>query len=663
MKKILNLKTMILGAFFLGSIISGLSSCESYLDVDEYIYDKTTLDSVFVRKEKLVEYINGAAALLPAEDQLFTNSPFPFALGSDECFASWQDSRHAAMYFLLDDITPQTSNTTFDNWPQYYRGIRKANIILQRIGECKELSDMERRDYIGRAHFLRAYFYFCLLRQYGPVPIVPDEAFAADESAENASIERSTYDECVNYICEDMKQAATFLPLTREMAFQYVPTSGAAMSVISRVRLYAASPRYNGNTRYSDWKKSTGEPMISSINDATKWGVAAAAAKRVIETGKYQLNTIERKETTLPLPANVSALSFPDGAGNIDPYLSYAGIFTGDVPAISNDELIYYYNSIKGSDSPGWIAFPYNLGGGNGMNVTQDMVDSYRMMDGRDINNSSAEYPYPAEEHMGDEIGIGYNFSGIYQVKGTMAKMYDKREARFYASIGYNNCVWPGTSYIGTLDVINYEVTYYSNGTGAPPANFQNDYNRTGYTCRKYVHQEDNMKASGSIRPKIVPVFRYAEILLNYVEAMNEMEGSYTDEVNDITVTRNVNEMKKYFNMIRFRAGLPGLTDAEVNDRTQMRELIKLERKIEFAFEGYRYHDLRRWGDAYEAYNKKIIGMNVNAKTTERSMYFTRTILDSEKITKRTFSNKMYFYPIHQTVLDKNNKLVQNPGW
>ena len=82
------------------------------------------------------------------------------------------------------------------------------------------------------------------------------------------------------------------------------------------------------------------------------------------------------------------------------------------------------------------------------------------------------------------------------------------------------------------------------------------------------------------------------------MEALNELEGSYTDEATGITVTRDVEEMRKYFNMIRFRAGLPGITDAELNDVEKMREAIKMERKIEFALEGYRYHDLRRWGDA-----------------------------------------------------------------
>ncbi|MGG6495875.1 UNVERIFIED_CONTAM: RagB/SusD family nutrient uptake outer membrane protein, partial [Bacteroidetes bacterium 56_B9] len=92
----------------------------------------------------------------------------------------------------------------------------------------------------------------------------------------------------------------------------------------------------------------------------------------------------------------------------------------------------------------------------------------------------------------------------------------------------------------GNDPVTNVEVTYYSDGNAGPLPEYPDNYNRTGYTLRKYINQEDNMK--GSCRAKTFAVFRYAEILLNYVEALNELEGSYTDEATGITVTRNTEE-------------------------------------------------------------------------------------------------------------------------
>ena len=81
------------------------------------------------------------------------------------------------------------------------------------------------------------------------------------------------------------------------------------------------------------------------------------------------------------------------------------------------------------------------------------------------------------------------------------------------------------------------------------------------------------------------------------------------------------------------------------SNKNKVRELIKHERRIEFACEGRRYHDLRRWGDAMEAYNRPISGCNVKARSNERQKFYTTTILN-DKLTRRSFSYKHYFYPI-----------------
>ena len=99
----------------------------------------------------------------------------------------------------------------------------------------------------------------------------------------------------------------------------------------------------------------------------------------------------------------------------------------------------------------------------------------------------------------------------------------------------------------------------------------------------------------------------------------------------------------KYFNLIRHRAGLPGITEAvAARIADKVRELIKHERRIEFACEGRRYHDLRRWGDAMEAYNGPITGCNIKARSNERQKFYMTTILN-DKLTRRTFSYKHYF--------------------
>ncbi|HBG56621.1 MAG TPA: RagB/SusD family nutrient uptake outer membrane protein, partial [Porphyromonadaceae bacterium] len=207
------------------------SSCEQYIDIDEYVYDKTTIDTIFVSKTKTFEYIIGTAALLKNESNFVGDwdyrADFPSGMGSDEAIQPWVNWDHAGSCLVVDQVTPRDTKNV-NPWPDYYKGIRKANIILARIDGNPELTDAELRDYKGLAHFLRAYFYYSLVRLYGPVPILPDEPFDTDASVESTSYERSSYDDCVEYICANMEQAAQLLPRDRGIAYQYMPTKGAA---------------------------------------------------------------------------------------------------------------------------------------------------------------------------------------------------------------------------------------------------------------------------------------------------------------------------------------------------------------------------------------------------------------------------------------------------
>ncbi len=645
----------------LGSVIS---SCD-YLDVDQYIYDITPIDSVFTTPDKLLQYINGIADYLPAEDRLWTNAWSPFQGASDETFNSWNDNRHAAMKFLLDEITPAAANSHFNNYNAWYKGITKASTVLSRMDEVDDLSTTARRRYTGEMHFFRGYFTYLLLQQYGPVAIMPDHLLDFNADAEALMYERQPYDSCVSYIVSEMEQAVNYLPSVSEGANIYRPTSGVALAVQSRVLLVAASPLFNGNNAYVDWKRtSDGVNYISQTVDNSKWGKAAVAAKRLIESGMYSLYVAYSQPDTEPLAPNVPTADFPDGAGNIDPYRSYKSLFSGEVSIRTCPEFIWARPvNPRGDDSPLWISSPAELlGGGNGLNVTQSLVDAYRMQDGRTIHESSAEYPYPDAGALSAPVGQAKDMGGYKLYSSQTSGMYANREARFYASIGFSHSIWPGTSYSGSEEARyrNAEITYYSDGSAAPSLNFPVDYNHTGYTCIKYNHPEDNMRATGSIQSKYFGIFRYAEILLNYAEALNELDGSYTE--GDMTVTRNVDEIARYFNQVRFRAGLPGLSSEEMASRESLREAIKRERQVEFACEGRRYHDLRRWKDAPVAYSSPIKGMNVYSRGSEREKYYTVTVIN-EPLTQRTWSNKMYFWPIPLNTMNKNSKLDQNPGW
>lgn len=646
--------SMVLSMFALPIIFS---SCENYLDIDEYIYDRTTIDSVFASKIKLFEYINGIVAFLPNDGSpLRGGSSVPAGQADDDWFASrTDDGWNTGMWLLLDNATSETWPYG-GHWGNMYKGIRKCNIALARIGECPDLTDMERLDYMGRLSFLRGYFYFSLLRHYGPIPILPNTAFSTDEEAENVMQERDTWNDCVEYICKDMEDAALRLPISRGIAAEFVPTRGAALSILARLRLYEASDWYNGNTRYSDWKRTDGQNFISQEHNSDLWGKAAAAFSDVINLGVYQLHTIPISGKTRPLPANVPNAAFPNGAGDIDPYLSYKNIFDGTTLSSQNSELIYY---VPADNLCGSVGCPTMLGGDSRVNIPLDMIEQYRFADGRQYNEGTEE------ERSWKAINAGITISGDYAITPNTAIRDAYREPRFYATIGYNHCMWPGTAYTGTKNITNIEITYYKDGTGASTGD-PLDFNHTGYTSRKFVHQEEVYFWDGPKKVKVMPVIRYAEILMGYVEAMNEMEGDYIHKKgtpDEITITRDPAKMVEYFNQIRYRAGLPGITLEDANNKERMKQLIEQERRVEFAFEVHRYYDLRRWGNAQENMTKPIYGYNVQARGSEREKFYTPIILDKERVHRRTFSQKMYFYVIPRSVLDRNRKIVQNPGW
>jgi hypothetical protein len=143
-------------------------------------------------------------------------------------------------------------------------------------------------------------------------------------------------------------------------------------------------------------------------------------------------------------------------------------------------------------------------------------------------------------------------------------------------------------------------------------------------------------------RPGIV--FRLGEFYLSYAEALNEFYGESQQQ-----------EVLKYLNAIRERAGIPAYEGSYT--QAEMRNMIRLERRIELLDEGKRYTDLRRWMLSKEVFSKPIKGLNVKSTTPEQFFFQTRTFMI------RSFEDRNYLWPIRQTYIDNNPKLVQNYGF
>lgn len=641
-------------------LLLGFSQSCNYLEIDQYINDLPTLDSVFQRRETTMEYLANVYSFLPDG-----GSPYsaPWTPVSDECLCTYQDASVYFNYFSNNNMS--SHNSYFDQWSHYYQGIRNASVFLRRVSECEELTPIQLKEFIGEAHFLRAYFYFELMKEYGPVPLAPEGGFPLDTQMDDLLVPRNSWDECVEFVMKDLTAAADNLPQERPSTDFGKPTRGAAYAVMSRLLLYSASPLFNGNTAYSDFTDpKTGQPYISPEYDDSKWAKAAWAAQQVIRLNSYELYHADADEHTPVLPSSFSAedkAAFPDGAGGIDPLKSYSEIFNGTVLASDNKEVIFGRPT---SGITSWVQqmAPYYMGdrGSSCYNITQKLVDAYHMVDGNLPGEASADYPYDNTTFTSGDI----DFSG-YKIPGGTNGWYINREARFYATVGFCNSYYYGISTTGNMK--NFACKFYlddpDNGKDFVQSNSSvtDKYCMTGYLCRKFLHNEDNFQKNGIVRHKIWIDYRLAEIYLNYAEALNELKSAHT--VNRETYSRNAEEIRKYFNLVRHRAGLPGMTSAEAGNYAKVKEWIARERMIELAWEGHRYFDVRRWKIADKEENEPIYGMDINQKETNKEQFYRKVVVREKAYTYKSFTRRQNFWPIPNAEIVRNPNLVQSPGW
>lgn len=668
------MKKLIMG-FLLLAGTGMLGSC-NYLNVDDYFEDTFKEDSIFANKYNIERYYNGAVAMLPKEGRLWHWGCTPGVTGSDEAVSCGKYSNgilevsFSGTELTIDAIIATSMSGwdwDFNVWDECYKVVRKVNTMLSRLSSVPDMNSFERMEFQSKLRFLRAYAYYWILQNQGPMIIVGDGLLGTNEEPEYYAAVRNTYDECVDYICSEMEAASESLPSRGSLSVDQLasPTRGAALALVARLRLQAASPLFNGGDAARKYfgsftRSSDGVHYISQTYDERKWAVAAAAAKKVMDLNEYKLHTVEADEYTVELPSNVPDAPFPAGAGGIDPYRSYSEMFTGETPTASNDELIWG-NSQFVSEHTEYI-FPLNFGGASSISVPQRMVDAYYMADGKDINESSQEYPYenrPYDENcvtMQDQR-LSYN----YVLKGGTYKAYANREPRFYANIGFSGALWTmsSTTDNGKHDVV---IEYYNGANSGKDKSNNNVYNLTGYTCRKYVNQWDARTGGGArIITKTFPIIRYAEILLSYAEALNNISEGKSYEIDGQLYMRDKEAIKNAFNPVRYRAGLPGVTDEELATTDGFNKIIQRERMIEFFHEGRRYYDVRRWGIVEEIEQEPLTGCDVSKGEWEG--FYAPTMIQYATIRQRTFKPKMIFLPLHLNELRKVPTLDQNPGW
>ena len=530
---------------------------------------------------------------------------------------------------------------------------------------------VEKADMKGQMRFIRAYAYWSLIRHFGPVPLIPEHGLDVSLSYEELSLPRASLDEIVAFIDQVLVVAARSLPMVRTVNNMGRPTRGAALALRARILLWVASPLMNGNRDLFNVKDNHGRQLVPQEYDESKWAKAAAAAKEVMDLGIYELYTIEPSPDTPeyerpPYNAEFSDKNFPDGWADVDPYLSYKSIFDGTIIGSKNPELIFTRTSRGNEQINHWVSncMPRTLSGSNLIGVSQKQVDAYYMDNGQTIQEAEATGYYKEDGFTTSSNPL--NEGGAPFLPANVSWQYAHREPRFYASIAYCGSIWVCAS-ANEAQYRNKQIFYYRDLNDGKQG-FKEDCPLTGIGFKKFVNDEDAFTQGGYRMDKTENTIRYAEMLLIYAEALNELTPgkSYTVERYNgetMTVQRDVNEMRSAMKPIRMRAGVPDFDDVVYANQELFRTALKRERQIELVGENcFRYYDLRRWKDALLEENQPLMGCNINISddVTRVQEFYRPTVVASMP---KVFTQRMYLWPFPDKEMKRNVNLTQNPGW
>ncbi|MBC8052929.1 MAG: RagB/SusD family nutrient uptake outer membrane protein [Sphingobacteriaceae bacterium] len=496
--------------------------------------------------------------------------------------------------------TYNAASFPFDGmWNMPWQNIRRASLLMQKLPETP-LAPATKSRVTGEARFLRAYYYAYLLVNFGGVPLIGDRVFGKDDVV---NLPRNSFQECVDYIVSELDAAAALVPpTTGPGAYDDTNwgrvTRGACMGLKSRVLLYAASPLFNaGISSYETLKTDEAGKLVSGYTDKSassvqqRWQRAADAALAVMNSGYYELHT---NNTTAP------------GYGFYDVFLKRV-----------NREYIFFQNRPLNRDFEGMFN-PPSRGGSRVYWPSQNLVDCFPMKNGKGILEAGSTYD--------------------------PQNPYANRDPRFGYTIIYNGSFY----YLASAGVKREVFTYQ----GASQDGFPST--KSGYYLRKMC--DDNVANNSNFQTQRGwPLLRYAEIILNYAEAINEASSGPAAPEAAYAALRQ----------LRNRAGIDvgdgnyglksGMTQVE------MRAVVRNERRIELSFEGdHRWNDICRWGIA-EAVNNGYNQIMRIVRVTAAPLVYQYNREPSTRLHR--FRPEMYLFPIKQSEINKMPAMVQNPGW
>jgi len=518
------------------------------------------------------------------------------------------------------------------NWERLYQQIRCCNDFIENI-DAAEFTNRDKDQLKGEAYFLRAYFYHRLTRAYAGVPLVLKLTALTDESA-SFFVSRSTYTACIEQVLSDLDQAETFLA-NRTFANTQTGRATAAAVKALRIRVLtdAASDLHDetvATAKVSIFQSYGNKDLLfyTKGSRTDRWNAVKTAAKNMID--------------------NPGSHAIPDFGGDGLTTEEKADAIWRHFHEDSPDHIFSRYFIFTKSESG--TNFPlfngpagYHAWGGNV--PTQDLVDAYQMEDGSTFDWNNPEHK---------------------------TAPYKNREPRFYASIFYDGAQWiQRPSDYALIDPSGrIQTGYYQTAPSQTEESFWpgmdtregggENWNATftGYYIKKFINIRDG--AHGNRINTVFPFIRMTEVYYDYIEACIELN--------------ELDEAKTYLNVMRHNVGLPAVT---TTDQAELRKIYQNERRLDFLFEEHRYWDMRRWMIAADAPGlNSLKGVKVTATLKpgvtlaagelythdETRWNYTYTV-NELTVEPRSFPDKCYLMPFHRDELNRNENLIQNPGY
>lgn len=531
-----------------------------------------------------------------------------------------------------------------------YETIRNIN-LLKSIIPTLDIRDSEKKELDGEAAFLTAYVYFYLAEKFGGVPLIKELQDYDPTHPGALVVPRSTEFETWDYVMKQCDIAAAFLPETRS---DRRATRWAALALKSRAALYAASV-----AKFGELAPMEGEAVDLGL-----------AGMKSTDAAYFYQQCIDASQAIMTESGH--RLYKPAPADRKEAEENYRNIFTN--PNQTDGEAIFIKGIVKeGAEFAGSLNYyiePYQTQGVGKMSPALNLVDVYE--DYTDVpgvrseakvktrladNYSNAGFDPTAGDYIKVNKDTPYDlFNGVAYGDPKKAK-----DARLWASVILPGTEWKGTKIVmqgGLIKSDGSEVyrvpttekgkdgnTYYSLGgekhqvSGFWPGD--GTHSMSGFLMKKMISESMPAQYHKSTLDYIV--FRYAEVLLNYAEAV--CESGTGDKV----------VATQALNAVRRRA-------AHTNEIELTRDNIRKERQVELAFENLRIWDLRRWRVLHTLFNNfshDILVPLLDLRDESPSLIFVRkTTLGVSLNGPNNYSISEYYEDVPRNAI---NQMIQNP--